>query len=191
MKLVADYKGMMEEFKHKLLLNLQAGAEALEQDIKRNTSSFLEGLDNSPEVWVALREETKRLKITIEGNMEFIVDNYGTGSFMSTSNPMYEEYKKSDYWNKLRTSNTIVGRKSGKYVDIFGRERESSGRFAGMNLEGRTIGTSFSGEMLKIEPIYPTNALHRAISWFYQDWFPQIYKKTIKEMNFAKFMTMK
>lgn len=190
MKLVADYKGMMEEFKHKLLLNLQAGAEALEQDIKRNTSSFLEGLDNSPEVWVALREETKRLKITIEGNMEFVVDNYGTGSLMLTDNPMYDKYKASKKWNRVRKSNIIVGREAGEYTDIFNRKRSSSGQFEGEDLEGRTIQNPF-GETIKIEPIKPTNALHRAISWFYQDWFPQIYKKTIKEMNFAKYMTLK
>lgn len=191
MKLVADYKGMKSEFKSKLLENLRIAAETLEQDIMRNTSSSLEGLDNRPEVFVTLKDEVKKMKIMIEGNMEFVVDNYGTGSFMSESNPMYLSYKNGENWNKFRTGKNIVGRKKGYYFDIFGRERKSSGKMKGMNLEGRTIGTSFSGEMVKIEPIYPTNALHKAISWFYEDWFPQIYKKTIKEMNFAKYMTYK
>lgn len=190
MKLVANYKGMLSEFKSVLLKNLNLGAETLEQDIKRYTSSSLEGLDNSPEVYAALREETNKLRIVIQGNMEFIVDNYGTGSLMLTDNPMYDEYKASKKWNRVRKSNIIVGREAGEYTDIFNRQRSSSGQFEGEDLEGRTIQNPF-GETIKIEPIQPSNALSKGIQWFYQDWFPEIYRKSIKEMNFAKYMTLK
>lgn len=71
----------------------------------------------------------------IIGGAWAIIDSFGTGSKMDTSNPFLTEYKQSALWNPERHTNTIVGRPKGSYTNIFGETKESSGKMAGLYIE--------------------------------------------------------
>lgn len=191
MRLHVDKAGLKKAFKKSFERNLSLAAKTLENDIKRNTSLKIFGLSRSPEVYTELLSKTNEITIKILGNMEFIVDNYGTGSLMSKSNPYLDEYKNSDKWNEARNSNNIVGRPKSSYIDLFGRKRNSSGRMKGMNLENRTLYISKENKRYYFKPIPPTNALHYALSWFYEDWFPKFYNKAIQEVNVSQYLKFK
>ena len=181
---------IVNDFTNTFIKNLQLASTALKDDIDSKTSSEIGGLSQKPEVFIALNREVERVSIDIRSNIAFILDNYGTGSLMSMDNPGLSRYKSSGLWNPLRTGKNIVGRKAGTYTNITG-EHETSGRYAGVNLEGRTIRLSDSGKKLRFKAHAPTGALHYAISWFYKSWFRQCWKKTVKEFNFSKYLTFK
>ncbi len=73
----------------------------------------------------------KRAVAYIEAGALAIMDSFGTGDRRDKSNKQWGDYKESEYFNKLRSGNTIVGREGGTYKSIFG-SAVSSGTHAGV-----------------------------------------------------------
>lgn len=73
----------------------------------------------------------------VAGGMGALITEWGSGSLADTSNPAWEEYTQSRYWNPLRDpgKHTIRGRPEGEYVDLDNESHYSSGKKAGINLE--------------------------------------------------------
>lgn len=66
-----------------------------------------------------------------------LTTEWGSGSLADTSNPAWDEYTRSKYWNPSRDpgKHTIRGRPEGEYVDLDGETHYSSGKWEGRNLE--------------------------------------------------------
>lgn len=109
------------------------------------------------------------LKRKVIGYANAIMDSYGTGSQMDTSNPFLSEYKNSDIWNDLRTGNAIVGRSKGRYKNIYGSIRYSTGSMAGKNIENR------------IKPRSPSYAFQHAQLWFTRERINKVLNIVIRE----------
>lgn len=72
----------------------------------------------------------------IQSGVHAILDSYGTGSKMDTSNDYLFEYIGSKFWNPLRGGQLdIVGRKEGQYTNILGESVYSTGRLAGRDMD--------------------------------------------------------
>lgn len=71
------------------------------------------------------------------GGIGALTTEWGSGSLADTSNPAWNEYVNSRYWNPLRDpgKHTIRGRPEGEYVDLDNETRYSTGKKAGINLE--------------------------------------------------------
>lgn len=71
------------------------------------------------------------------GGMMALVTEWGSGSLADESNPAWDEYTRSKYWNPARdpARHTIRGRPAGEYVNLDDEARHSSGKKAGINLE--------------------------------------------------------
>lgn len=71
------------------------------------------------------------------GGMGALTTEWGSGSLADTSNPAWDDYVNSKYWNPARdpARHTIRGRPAGEYVDLEGETKVSSGRWEGRNLE--------------------------------------------------------
>ena len=66
-----------------------------------------------------------------------LMTEWGSGSLADTSNPAWDEYTRSEYWNPARDPgrHTIRGRPAGEYTDLDNQQRVSSGGREGINLE--------------------------------------------------------
>lgn len=70
--------------------------------------------------------------VTLIQNVYGIISSYGTGENRDKSNPFWDEYKASEYFNKkVRTGDAIVGRPYGEYTNIFGQKVTSTGSAEG------------------------------------------------------------
>jgi len=71
------------------------------------------------------------------GGMQALITEWGSGSLADTSNPAWDEYTQSEYWNPARDpgKHTIRGRPAGEYPDLDNQQRHSSGGKEGINLE--------------------------------------------------------
>jgi len=75
---------------------------------------------------------------TVEAHgMMALVTEWGSGSLADTSNPAWNEYVASQYWNPARDpgKHTIRGRPEGEYKDLDNETHHSSGKHEGINLE--------------------------------------------------------
>lgn len=106
-------------------------------------------------------EEHNMLIREVIGKANAIMDSYGTGSQMDTSNPALSEYMNSELWNSERTGLEIVGRDKGIYKNIYGSTDYSSGNMAGKNVE-----YSSGNPKGKVTPITPSFAFQDAEKWF-------------------------
>lgn len=78
-------------------------------------------------------------EIMYSGQKAFLLE-YGKGSLMDRANPAFAWYtsRSNGLYNRLRdSSQRIVGRPRGRYRDLDGHERFSSGAAAGRILEGK------------------------------------------------------
>lgn len=106
-------------------------------------------------------EEYKMLKRQLVGGPHAIMDSFGTGSLMDTSNPSFDDYAGGESYNPARERRPgapITGRPEGQYTNIFGETEYSSGRLEGANLE------KFPGSPIK--PKAPSYAFQNAEKWF-------------------------
>jgi hypothetical protein len=71
------------------------------------------------------------------GGMMALVTEWGSGSLADTSNPAWDEYVRSEYWNPARdpARHTIRGRPKGEYKNLDDAIRYSTGNWEGINLE--------------------------------------------------------
>lgn len=99
-------------------------------------------------------DDRKRLHREVVGGALAIMDSYGRGSLMDKSNPFLADYMSSELFNPLRQGYAIVGREAGDYTNIFGEQAQSSGAFAGSDIER------------VVRPIAPSKAFQQALIWF-------------------------
>lgn len=151
-----------------LRLNAEAALQGLYKEIQACADSLLEEYYN--EVQTKLKtnaakadiakmsdDEEKTIRRKVIAGAEAIMDSYGTGSAMDTSNPFLSEYKNSLMWNTLRSAdNAITGRPAGEYTNIYGETQHSTGGSAGVNLEW------------KYHPQTPSYAFQEAEIWFFK-----------------------
>lgn len=115
----------------------------------------------------------------VVGGAWAVMDNYGRGSLMDTSNPALEAYRQSELWNPARPDLYIRGRPPGTYTDIFGRQRTSTGRAVGRNLEG--LGEEFA-------PWPPSKALQVATQVMEKGRFREIIQEAIDSFPWGDFI---
>ena len=123
------------------------------------------------------------IAVKIVGGAYAAMDNYGTGSLMDRDNPALGYYfGNDDLWNPLRKDYTVVGRKAGKYKNIFGVEVTSRGYHAGEPIEY----PAYEGEHPFI-PIPPSHALETAARWITNGEMQNIIKTTLEKFPFHLF----
>lgn len=144
-----------------------------------------------------IHRQSKMVVAYLKANPYVLADSYGTGSLMLDDNPGLREYMnnrgdKAGQVNPLRKGKAISGRRSGIYYDMFGRKHETSGAFAGDNIEGKTVYKKkkgiFDTSEYKIEPTKPSRAIQIAEELLYKQWIPIAYNNTMKQLNIAKFL---
>ena len=90
-----------------------------------------------------------------------VMDSWGTGSKMDTSNPALNEYLNSSFYNPARPKipgAPITGRPEGEYTNMFGDTVYSSGALEGRNLE------NIPGSPITARS--PSGAFQNADKWF-------------------------
>lgn len=115
---------------------------------------------------------------SISGGAWAIMDEFGTGSLMDTSNPALGAYRDSPMWNPVRRDNKIRSRPDvGGQVDIFGNSVKGHGK-GGFDLEGAG----------KVTPTPPSHAIKTAARWMKYTRFKEKIKITVKSFPFHKYI---
>ena len=96
----------------------------------------------------------------VGGGAWAVMDEWGKGSLMDTSNPALADYKASNMWNPERSDNTIRSRSRAQngmgLTDIFGTPIHSNSNVGGIDLEQK------GG---KYTPQPPSHAMETAGRW--------------------------
>ena len=127
MALKFNMNGLTNEILNKLEEQLDYALVAWRTEVLSNLKHPFYGVDSRPEAEYAIERGSKKIVAYLKANTYVLADSYGTGSLMLDNNPGLDEYKRSSSWNPERKGKTIVGRKKGNYIDVFGRRRHSEG----------------------------------------------------------------
>lgn len=177
-----DKQGLANEILEKLEAELPAALTAWKNEVISfmNYNEFKKNAELDYEI----EREGKKVIAYLKANTYVLADSYGTGSLMLLDNPGYQAYRNDkDRWNRLRHSNTIVGREAGYYTDIFGRKHHTSGSKAGDSLEGVQVRAGYT-----INPVAPSRAIEAGLGMFYRQHLLNAYKLAIREVDFAKYL---
>lgn len=189
MRLHTDKNLLIQEFKSKLMAEVENSRHQLENDIKTKFGSVTPM--GKIELDTYVETVNKKIRIYIDGNAITLFNNYGSGSLMDVeNNALIDEYMSDENFNKAyrnKSDTRIKGRNAGSYTDIFGKPRKTSGNRAGDVLEGEVIEFK-SGYKLRIEPQPPSHAIEYGISWFVVQ-LPDLVERAIHNMDFAKCLT--
>lgn len=200
-RLYVDKSLMVNEFVSKLKEQLDIVAKQIQLElmnsVNRNDDGHTKMRDAEAKAYAEIVADIKsKLVIYIDGNNEFLFDNYGSGSLMDTkNNALIDEYignDKNDNWNhyRSRSDTTIKGRDAGDYIDIFGNPRTSSGSMAGDDIEGLKIIDETTGGWIAIQPRYPSHLVEAAIEEF-KVRCKSILNKAYDNMDFSKCLIYK
>jgi hypothetical protein len=115
----------------------------------------------------------------VEANAYIIADSYGTGteSILSLSSEIFKDYMQSDYWNELRKSKQIVGRKEGEYINFFGEKVKSSG--------------SKAGDKVNVPEIPATSSIPDAWKEMFNTKIPNTVNRVLDSIDFSKYFTFR
>ncbi|MEE1493102.1 MAG: hypothetical protein UGF45_14150 [Massilioclostridium sp.] len=177
-------------FETKLSFNATACTQGLQEAFKQMADELIEEYesetrqqmmtsDGKDDISRGLSNDNRALlHREIIGGAWAIMDAYGTGSEMSLTNPALAEYRNSSLWNPARNGSEIVGRPVGTYTDIFGEQKKSTGKKAGVNLEGF------------YDTIPPSNAFEQALAWLRAgNRMETKFQKCISTFNFSRYFT--
>lgn len=192
MGLKLDYNRLIKDFINLFFVELEVALKAWETEVNNYSMFYRFGkrVESAMEAEVNsyVVKEGKALRGFLEANPAALADAFGTGSLMNIKdNPLYQEYRNSDQWNRARHGKEIVGRPEGTYTDIFGRERHSSGYLEGINLENERLGTA-KGKGYLIEPIPPSNSIKIADNFLYNRYLPQAIKNARNKIKLSKYL---
>lgn len=126
----------------------------------------------------------------IKGGPYALLDEWGKGSLMDPNNPALNEYRNSPYWNPARKDLAIRGRPAGRYRDMFGKMRVSSGKLRGVNLERLVLQKTPKGNIDPNDflPQYPSHAVRIAFRWMAQERFRWYLKRAMDTFPWGKYL---
>ena len=109
-----------------------------------------------------------------------ILDSFGSGSLMDTSNPALTDYlfNTAKGWNPARHDLAIRGRPKGTYVDFFGKTKTSTGRREGQDLESY------------LDPWPPSHAFTAATAWMQHTIIQKMLEDAIVAFPFHKYIVV-
>lgn len=206
-----DSNKMMNDFMQKHFMKyLEAALRNWKQDVEKFASGYIKELGVPKADYSTVIDLSGRMiMVYFKANSTLLADVYGTGSKMI--GPRLGEAFWS-YWNDRgsnqgqvnpsRTTYAIEGRRKGKYIDIFGKEHESSGKFEGKIIEGRKFYNTDEnygpkGTINVIEPIEPNDQLFQkyfgsaieiADKFFKTVYLQNALKYSIMEMDLSKYV---
>ena len=192
-----DMNGLTNEILAKLEEQLNYALIAWRTEVLNKLKHPFYGTDERPYVEYEIKRQSDAIIAYLKANTYVLADSYGTGSLMLSDNPGFKTYmmnpgNKRGQINPARKGKAISGRPAGRYVDIFGREHETSGVYAGDNIEGKVVYRRkkglFSVSKYKIQPTRPSYALQTAEEWLYKTYLPNAYKLAVKNINFSKYL---
>ena len=187
-----DMQGLTNEILNKLQKEIAVAFLAWEDEVKSKTTHGLFGGGVRPYIASTLKREGNMLIGYLKANTYVLAESYGTGSFMLDDNPGLKDYIDSKLYNPLRRGRgkAIRGRSAGKYTNLFGQERSTSGAFAGINIEGKKVYTrkKETERDYFISPTRPSYAIQLATNWLYKTYLPKAYQLAVREINFAKYL---
>jgi len=106
--------------------------------VEKETAQFIEGRIRGQIIYGALA----------------LMKSFGTGSQMDTTSPYLQTYMNSPLWNPLRTTTAIVGRGTGEYTNILGKQAYSTGKQAGRNIESTVRPKTPTNTIIRMEQDY-------------------------------------
>lgn len=118
--------------------NMSAALDSIGYGYMQSVINQMRTQSGAGDVTVESEDKGDRLIRQIIGGAFAVMDSWGTGSLMDTSNPTLNDYMNSDLWNPARSKTPgapITGRPEGEYTDVFGELAYSSGAMEGLNLE--------------------------------------------------------
>jgi hypothetical protein len=162
-----------------LYLNLVGAMKQLQQELLAEAKQRM----LTPEGKESLHDEeivdiANVIVASISGGAWAVMDEFGTGSLMDTSNPSLAEYKKSPVWNPARQDNKIRSRPNAPgQVDIFGNPTNGQGK-GGYDLEAAG----------KVTPQPPSHAIETAMRWMRNGRMQSKIQEVVRNFPFGKFI---
>lgn len=191
MALKFNVNGMLSDFRRCMYAVFEQALDIWEEDVKKFMNPELVA-EYKAKVKANAQVTVDKIIIYLEANPGALAENFGTGSFIDTSNPYLNEYlSSSNKGNAKGNINTerkgleIVGRPKGTYVDIFGNQHTvKTGNLAGKNIEWFYIGNDDA-----IIPTRPSHAIQDGTRFFYQTYTPILIQSAVKMLNLSKYIT--
>lgn len=127
--------------------------------------------------------EGDKISAICEFYADAIMDSFGTGRLADTGNKYWDDYLGSGLYNPVRNTapgTPIVGRKAGEYTNIYGEKSESSGKRAGLNVEGVYRPIPASRKIQNAESFLFNDGYHRLeqeVERAFDSWVSQNYSK--------------
>ncbi len=156
-----------EECYRALVERLMEVADSIMEQFYKEAISGLsvEAISDSERVNAIIDETQEKIIAECKFYADALMESFGVGNGADVSSESYwKEYKSSPSFNKLRKTRTIVGRKKGKYINIYGEKQESTGANEGKNLETLHI-KGRTGEYIQVKPIAAKGTIQNAENW--------------------------
>lgn len=177
-ELLSAMNDLINEFYREATSRLDSEGKADTEIIKASISDITEH-----DSYMPLGDVPEYITAKCKFYADALMQSFGTGSLSDTGpNSYWDEYTKSELFNKSRNGTYISGRPRGSYKNIYGERQSSWGKFEGENIEG----FEFSG-LFKIEPTPPSYSIQNAERWIIKDGKTKIERRI--ETVITKFIT--
>lgn len=187
MSLTLDVPRCREALRAHLLAALKALAD---EYVKEAQSHMLTEQGRSDIALGEVEEVADWIAATVVGGAWAVMDEWGTGSLMDTSNPALDRYRHSIYWNPYRGKHgpedtAIRSRERGPYTNIFGEQQVSRAPRPGINLE-RLAQEGRLRTHLHLTP--PSHAMHTAARWLRETRVQRVLAQVLEGFPWGKFL---